>query len=257
MAPETGKQGFGNVWVVGASSGIGRHFAELIDGRSRAVAISARSADKLGDLERNGRNLKAFPLDISQLEQVAETTSDIVERLGSIELAVITAATWVPMVSSDMDPAAMRDAMDINYFGVVNVVYALVPVMKEQGHGHIVILSSVAGYRGLPQSVAYGPTKAALIHLAEILNLELRRFGIRISVVCPGFVDTPLTRGNPFPMPQMISPEKAARQLLSGVENGRFEIVFPWPFAHLLRAARLLPNWLYFRLVRRFVLKER
>ena len=157
----------GNVWITGASSGIGASLARLVDGLADNVALSARSSDKLEALQRDGKNLASFPLDVTDAQAVSETVADIESRFGSIDLAVFCAGIWLPMSATSMDPGKMRQAMDINYFGVVNAVKAVLPGMKARGGGHLVIVASVAGYRGLPTSAAYGPTKAALMHLGN------------------------------------------------------------------------------------------
>jgi short-subunit dehydrogenase len=139
----------------------------------------------------------------------------------------------------------------VNYLGALHVVHAVMPSLLREGRGHLSLLGSVAGYRGLPRSLGYGPTKAALIHLAESLYLELRPRGIGVSVVNPGFVDTPLTAQNRFPMPAMISPAEAARRMLRGWSAGRFEIHFPRRFTWPMKLLSLLPFGVYQALVRR------
>ena len=174
---------------------------------------------------------------------------------GPIDLAVLNAGTWKMMGVDDFDLAAIRRGVEVNYMGVVNALDALLPRMLERGRGHIAIVASVAGYRGLPNSLAYGPTKAALINLAETLQTELAPRGITVSVVNPGFVDTPMTRDNPFPMPGIIPAPEAAQALLAGLRRKRFEIAFPRGFAAAMKILRLLPNALFFWVVRRFIYK--
>ncbi len=242
---------FGTVWVIGASTGIGARFADLIAGRAEHVAVSARSADKLDALSQGRANMSAFPLDVTNTEAVAKAAAAIEERCGGIDLVVVCSGLWWMMAADQMDVHKMRDAMDVNFFGVVNTVDAVLPGMKARGGGRIVVVASVAGYRGLPNAAAYGPTKAALINLAETMRLDLRRHGIEISLVNPGFVDTPMTRTNNFKMPGLISADLAARKILEGIERKRYLILFPFVFANTVRALNLLPNWLYFRVAKR------
>lgn len=237
---------FGTVWVIGASSGIGAAFARLVSGCSENVAISARSAEKLDQLCEQHTNVAAFPVDVTSAAAVAETAAEIESRFGGIDMVVVSSGLWSIMPSDEMDLAKMRDAMDVNFFGVVNTVDAVLPGMKRRGGGRIVIVASVAGYRGLPNAVAYGPTKAALINLAETLQLDLHRHGISVSVVNPGFVDTPMTRTNTFHMPGLITADLAAQKMLAGLRRKRFLIVFPTVFGTTMRALNLLPNWLFF-----------
>ena len=240
-------------WITGASSGIGRDLARRLDGRVAHVAISARSSDKLRQIAADGSTTVDHPLDVTDARAVSETVERIETEAGPIDLAVLNAGTWHLLEPGELDPAAMRDGMDVNYFGTVNCLAALVPRMRARGRGHIAIVASVAGYRGLPRALAYGPTKAALINLAEGLRSELEPSGIRVSVVNPGFVDTPLTRDNPFPMPAMMTSDAAAGRLLDGLAAGRYEIVFPRRFVYGTKLLRIMPNALFFWIVRRFV----
>lgn len=244
---------YGTVWVIGASSGIGESFSRLIDGEAEHVAISARSADKLETIASEGRNLTAFPLDVTSPEALAHTARTIEERFGGIDLVVVCSGLWWIMRSDELEIAKMHDAMDVNFFGAVNTVNAVLPGMKARGRGHIVLVASVAGYRGLPNAAAYGPTKAALMNLAETLKLDLRRFGVDVSVVNPGFVDTPMTRTNTFKMPGLIDSDLAAEKMLAGIRKKRFAIVFPTLFANGVRLLNVLPNWLFFWGIGRFM----
>ena len=245
-----------SVWITGASSGIGLELARLIADKADHVAISARSADQLEAAAADHAALSAYPLDVTDADAVKASVDRIAAEAGPIDLAVLGAGTWKLMDVEEFDLAGIRAGVEVNYMGVANAVAALLPGMLARGSGHIVIVASVAGYRGLPKAVAYGPTKAALINLAETLKAELAPHGIKVSVVNPGFVDTPMTRSNPFPMPGMISAEEAARALLSGLEKGRYEIVFPTGFVMGMKFLRLLPNALYFWVVRNFILKN-
>ncbi|MEC9342906.1 MAG: SDR family NAD(P)-dependent oxidoreductase [Pseudomonadota bacterium] len=245
------------VWVTGASSGIGRELATLLDHRAETVAVSARSGDLLCELAGQCRHVAPFALDVSDEAEVAQGIARIEEAHGPIDLAVLNAATWAIMEPGEIDVAAIRRGMEVNYMGVVHALAALVPRMRTRGRGHIAIVASIAGYRGLPRSAAYGPTKAALINLAETLKIELARFGITVSVVNSGFVDTPMTRDNPFPMPSLMPVQDAARQLLAGLEQERYEIIFPRGFVYVLKLLRIMPNRLYFWCLRTFVMKRR
>lgn len=241
------------VWITGASSGIGLALARLMDGQVDHVALSARSADKLQNISASATSLVAMPLDVTDAAAVEEAVSRIEADHGPIDLALLNAGVWHPMAVKDLDLGAMRQSVDVNYMGVVNGVAAVLPGMLARGRGHIAIVASVAGYRGLPQSVAYGPTKAALINLAEVLRSELGPKGIDISIVNPGFVDTPMTSVNKFPMPAIISVDTAAKRLLDGLVARRYEIVFPRRLAYAMKLLRLMPNALFFWLSKMMV----
>lgn len=242
-------------WITGASTGIGAELARLLDRRVAHVAASARSADKLATLAAGCKTVKPYPLDVTDPEAVADCVRKIEDSAGPIDLAVLNAGVWQLMSLRDLDLDPVRAGVEVNYMGVMHALHALLPRMLERGRGHIAIVASVAGYRGLPGSVTYGPTKAALINLAETLQTELAPKGILVSVVNPGFVDTPMTRTNPFPMPAIIPADKAARALLAGLERGKYEIIFPRRFVFVMKLLRLLPNALYFWAVRTFIQK--
>ena len=242
------------VWITGASSGIGRALALAMGEEAATVAVSARSADRLNALREQCANVSAHPVDVTDREAVARCVEAIEASAGPIDLAVLNAGTWTLMDAPNLDLKAVRSGVEVNYFGVMNALDVLIPRMLERGCGHIAIVASVAGYRGLPRAIAYGPTKAALINLAEILRLELEPRGITVSVANPGFVDTPMTSDNPFPMPGIVSAEEAAKTILAGLKKRKYEIVFPTGFALVMKLLRLMPNALYFRLIRKFVM---
>lgn len=249
---------WGTVWITGASSGIGASLATLIAEKSRAdsIAASARSADKLEALSKANPTIKSCPVDVTDAAAVAECVSGIEEASGPIALAVLCAGTWKLTDIEGFDIASARAGIEVNYMGVIHALAAIVPGMMKRRSGHIAIVASVAGYRGLPLSAAYGPTKAALINLAETLRAELRPYGITVSIVNPGFVDTPMTSDNPFPMPGIISAESAAQSLLAGLEAEKYEIVFPRGFGYSVKALRYLPNAVFFWIVRTFIMKK-
>jgi short-subunit dehydrogenase len=243
-------------WIIGASSGLGAALAKLLDGRVGTVAVSARSAESLTALQASSQTLAAYPLDITDEDAVARCYRDIEERHGPIDLVVLSAGTWEVVSPPDLDPGAFKKSMDVNFMGVVNVLAKIVPDMVRRESGQIAIVSSVAGYRGLPQAAAYGPTKAALINLAESLHPELAEKGVTLSIINPGFVETPMTAVNDFPMPFLIPVDEAAQRLLRGLERKSYEITFPRRFTWMLKALRLLPNAVFFWVVRTFILRS-
>jgi len=245
-----------SVWITGASSGIGLELAKLLDGKVEHVAISARSAKKLDEVQKAGKTVTAYPVDVTDQNAVAACVRKIENEAGPIDLAVLNAGVWNPMPAEEFDLEYVRTSVEVNYMGVMNALAALLPAMIKRGQGHLAIVASVAGYRGLPKSLAYGPTKAALINVAETLRSELEPHGITVSVVNPGFVDTPMTKKNTFPMPGIIPVEAAAQTLLAGLEAGRYEIAFPRGFALAMKALRRMPNVLFFWVVRNFILKD-
>lgn len=243
------------VWITGASSGIGLELARLLDGKVQHVAASARSEDTLLKLADQSETITAYPLDVVDAKAVSNCVRKIEASSGPIDLAVLNAGVWQMMKAEELDLGPVRSAIEVNFMGVMHAIDALLPPMLARGRGHIAIVASVAGFRGLPNSIAYGPMKAALINLAETLKSELEPRGITISVVNPGFVDTPMTRVNKFPMPGMIPASEAARALLTGLEGKKYEIIFPRGFVMMMKLLRHLPNAIYFWVVRTFIMK--
>ena len=240
------------VWITGASTGIGREVALQLAKRGVQVAVSARSAEKLQDM---GENIFPYPLDVTNFDTVKKTIIKIEQELGPIDLALMGAGAYAPVNVEDINPDQFQSIMQVNYLGVVNGLAGILPLMRQRGRGHIAWIASVSGYRGLPKAAAYGPTKAALINLAESLKPELSALGIIISVVNPGFVETPMTSKNDFPMPFLMKPEDAARRTIAGLAKGKFEIAYPTRFVAILKLARVLPYKLFFWLIKNTVLK--
>jgi NAD(P)-dependent dehydrogenase (short-subunit alcohol dehydrogenase family) len=235
-------------WIVGASSGIGAALARALLARGARVAASARSADRLAEL---GATL-ALPLDVRDAAALAAAAGHAREAFGGLDLIIYCAGTYAPQRATAFDLQAALAHDDVNYRGALHVLAAALPILLAQGRGHVSLVSSVAGWRGLPQALAYGPTKAALINLAEALYLDLSDHGTGVSVVNPGFVDTPLTAQNRFAMPALLTPDEAAAAMIRGWERGRFDIHFPRRFTVALRLLRYLPDRAYFAAVRRF-----
>jgi NAD(P)-dependent dehydrogenase (short-subunit alcohol dehydrogenase family) len=238
------------VWIVGASTGIGRATAAALHAQGAHVSVSARSAEALEQFVREHPGARALPLDITDLHAVRAAAQAACNQ-GPLDLVACFAATYQAQRATSYDLAQMLQHQQVNYVGVLHLLDALLPGMLARRSGHISLVSSVAGYRGLPQALAYGPTKAALIHLAETLYLDLAPTGIGVSLINPGFVATPLTAQNAFPMPAMITPEQAARAILKGWQGGRFEIHFPRRFTFWMQMLRLLPYPWYFRSVQK------
>jgi len=241
------------VWVVGASTGIGAAVAKALLARGARVAVSARKREPLEAMAASapaGRAL-ALPLDVTQAETVAAAHRALVEKWHGVDVALIVAGNYTPMRAWELELETAKAMFDVNVNGVLNVLASIVPAFLERGSGHIGIVSSVAGYSGLPQALIYGPTKAALLNLAEALYVDLAPRGIGVHVISPGFVKTPLTDGNAFKMPALISAEEAAEQTLRGFERGEFETHYPKRFTRLLKLLRLMPYALYFPLIRR------
>jgi NAD(P)-dependent dehydrogenase (short-subunit alcohol dehydrogenase family) len=229
------------VWIVGASTGIGEATAAALHARGARVIVSARQEAVPG--------AQAVPLDATDRQAVQAAAQQVV-AMGPLDCVLYCAGFYSPVRSDTMDMDLVLRHMEVNYNGALYVLDAVLPQLLAQGTGHISLVGSVAGYRGLPNSLGYGSSKAALIQLAETLHLELGERGIGVSVVNPGFVKTPLTAQNRFKMPALLTPQQAARAMLRGWASGAFEIHFPKRFTLGLKLLRLLPYRFYFALVR-------
>jgi NADP-dependent 3-hydroxy acid dehydrogenase YdfG len=241
----------GLAWITGASTGIGRAVALEFARRGWHVAASARDAAALDVLATENGRIHPRPVDVTDAQAMLEAVGAIEAAHGPIRRVLLNAGTYVPVDARQFKVDAFRRLIDVNVMGVVHGLAAVLPRMIQRRAGEIAIVASVAGYRGLPSAAAYGATKAALINLAESLKFDLDHLGIRTQLVNPGFVETPLTARNSFPMPFLIPVEDAARRIADGMESDRFEIAFPRRFALLLKLVGLLPDRLYFRLVHR------
>ena len=226
-------------WVVGASSGIGAAVARELACRGGTVAISARRDEQLREV--SGGHMLVVPLDVTDAASVAAAAARVHQELGPIDLAVLSAGYWKQMDPQDWDTEVFDQHIRVNLAGMSNSIAAVLPGMLRRHHGVIAGIASVAGYRGLAGAEAYGATKAAQINLLESLRVHIARTGVQVTTICPGFVRTDLTAGNPFPMPFIIDADQAARSICDGLERDRTEIVFPTRMALLMKTARLVP----------------
>lgn len=238
------------VWLVGASSGIGQATAHALHARGARVFVSARNADALEAFAATHPGAQALPVDVT--DRVAmNAAAQLVLTAGPLDLLVYCAGHYRELRATDYNLTEMLLHNQVNYIGALHVLQAVLPNFVARRAGHISLVSSVAGYRGLPKSLAYGPTKAALTNLAETLYLDLKGSDVGVSLICPGFVETPLTAQNRFSMPALITPDQAAAEILRGWRKGQFEIHFPKRFTRWMKALRLLPYAAYFAAVRR------
>lgn len=246
-----------NVWITGGSAGIGRALALRLCRDGATVAISGRTLASLQEVQSTAQALPGkvicLPLDVTDEAAVMAAPDTIEAEAGPLDLVVLNAGTHQPMNAADFSPAIFRKLIDVNVMGVAHGLAAVMQRFLDRRAGHIAVVSSVAGYRGLPSAAAYGATKAALINMCESLKPELDEAGIALSLVNPGFVRTPLTDKNEFEMPFLMEADAAADRLADGLASGRFEITFPRRFTWMLKLFRCLPYFLYFRLTRRLL----
>ena len=243
------------VWLLGASSGIGAALPRTLLREGARVAVSARSAAKLEALAGDCPAGLVLPCDAADPASISAAWQSLLEAWQGVDVAIYIAGDYVPMRAWALDMAAAQRMIDVNLVGAVNFAACVVPQLLAQdgapGRGDIAFVASVAGYRGLPKSLIYGPTKAALINFAEALALDLQPRGVGVRLINPGFVATPLTAGNDFAMPALQSAEEAAASIIAGYRGSAFEIHFPKRFTYVMKLLALLPARLYFPLVRR------
>ncbi|HET7921467.1 MAG TPA: SDR family NAD(P)-dependent oxidoreductase [Gammaproteobacteria bacterium] len=243
----------GVAWITGGGTGIGRALALRLAAAGWKVAISGRRPGPLAETAaRDPEHLIAYPLDVTALAAVRETAAHIEAELGTPDLVVLNAGLGQFVKLSEFNAELAERHMRINYLGAINGLDAILPGMRQRHAGHIVLMASLAGQRGLPRGAVYGPTKAALINLAEALRFDLAREGIAITVCNPGYVDTAMTRENNFAMPFLMSAERAASIIHRGILKRKFEITFPLRLSLTVKLLRCLPYPLYFFLMKTF-----
>ena len=238
-------------WITGASSGLGRALALRLVANGWRVVVSARRAEALADLAAEAKNIVALPLDVTDQAACEAAVAWIEKNEGPLALAVLNAGTHLPVTARTLSVAPFAQLAELNLLGTIKTLVPVVAAMRARRRGQIAIVASLAGYRGLPGASAYGMSKAGLINLAEALQPELAALGIKLQLVNPGFVKTPLTDKNPFPMPFLMPLDKAAVAFEKGLQSRRFEIIFPWRLALVMKLLRLLPYGLALRLTRR------
>ena len=214
------------------------------------VAVSARREELLNELSDQYENISAFPLDVTDKQKCAEVFDQIKKKYEDIDICFFSTGTWNPKKEKEIDVEQIEEVFKINFFGTVNTIKAVEQYFRDRKKGTITIVSSIAGYRGLPNSTGYGPSKSALNNLAESLYFDFKRFGVRVCLVSPGFIKTPMTDKNDFKMPFIKTTDYAANKIYDGLINKNvFEIHFPKSLTIILKILSFLPSKLYFSLV--------
>ena len=232
-------------WLIGASTGLGAALAQKLNRAGAEVILSARSTDKLERLaaELPGR-AHVQTIDVTDDASVAAAA----EAVGEVDGVVFLAGAYWPFGAKEWEPAHGAAMADVNFTGLMRVMGQVVPKMVARDAGHIVITSSLTGFRGLPGSIGYTASKAATMSLAECMYADLRKTGVQVQVINPGFIKTQLTDKNDFKMPFLMEPEAAAQAVFEHMNGDSFKKSFPWGFSLLFRGAQFLPDWLYYRI---------
>jgi short-subunit dehydrogenase len=240
------------IWITGASSGIGKSLAIKFAENGWLVAASARRENLLNELKNINQNIHPFPLDVTKIDKCKITAKNIIDQLGGIDICVFGTGMHDPKSEKKFNLDKIRLIMEVNYFGTMNSINSIYEYFSDKKNGQISIISSVAGYRGLPAAGGYCASKAALTSFAESLNFDMQIKNVRVSLISPGFIKTPMTDQNDFPMPMIKSPEFAANEIYKGlIKKKAFEIHFPKVFTYFLKFLQMLPSSLYFKLVAR------
>ncbi len=238
------------IWIIGASTGIGAELTYLL-AKNNSIALSARNEEKLNLIKEKlpFNNHLAFKLDVTCDQSFANAAKIIEKEWNEIDIVIYNAGTYSPSNIKEYNLKESQEILNTNLQGAFRMLDVILPKMLKNKTGHIVLVGSVAGYRGLPNSLAYGSSKAGLIHLAESLKIDLKPFNIKVQLVSPGFVETRLTAKNKFKMPMIISAKKAAEYITKGLTSDKFEIHFPKKFTLILKLLKLLPNFIYFKII--------
>jgi len=238
------------IWITGASSGIGKALAIKFSNNGWKVAASARRKDLLEELNKHNPNISSFPLDVKNSLEAKKVFQNIIEKFKIVDIVIFCTGMHDPDGEKKLNEEKIREIMETNFFGTLNCIIAVNSFFREKKNGHIAIVSSVAGYRGLPAASGYCASKAALISLAESLYFDFKRKNVKVSLISPGFIKTPLTDKNKFPMPMIKSAEYAAEKIFIGLtKKNAFEIHFPKSFTMFVKLLKIMPNWLFFWLV--------
>lgn len=243
------------IWIIGASSGIGEACTQAFIKAGAKVALSSRRAERLNALAKSAQSEQALvlPLDVTKQEQILSSYQKILEAWGGLDLLLFVSGVYTPLRADNFDFEIAQKTIDANLLGPMRAVGIVLPNMLKEHAGHIAIVGSVAGYSGLPKALAYGPSKAGIINFCETLYYDLLPQGVSVHMISPGFVATEATAQNDFEMPALITADEAAKEILTGLQAGEFDIHFPKRFSGFLKFLRILPYPLYFWIVRRFV----
>ena len=238
------------IWITGGSTGIGKALAIKFANKGWNVAISARRDALLKEISDNNENIYAFPLDVTDKSKCKDVFEEIKNKFQNIDFCFFSTGTWDPKKEKNIDVEQIENVFKINFFGTLNSIKAVEEYFKSKKRGIITIVSSIAGYRGLPNSTGYGPSKSALNNLAESLYFDFKKSNVRVCLVSPGFVKTPMTDKNDFKMPFLKTTEYAAEKIYDGLVNKDvFEIHFPKALTLILKILSFLPSKIYFSLI--------
>lgn len=255
------------VLITGASSGIGHALAVELARRGAKLALVARRKEVLDDIvadtnsnrtdsRKDSIGVLALPADVTDRESMRAVAENICSTFGQVDVLIANAGIGVTNDGAELDAEKLAEVIDVNVVGVANSVAAVVPEMVARGSGHLVVISSLAAYRGLPKSGAYCASKAAVSALFESLRLDLNPRGIDVTIIHPGFIKTPLTAGRQAQLPWLLEVDDAAKRIVGAIEARKKSYAFPWQLATIVRAGMIMPNFMYDWISRRNSFRE-
>lgn len=246
--------------ITGASSGIGRGVAVELGRRGAKIGLVARRADALDEVVREieaaGSKAMALPADVQSESSMRAAADKLRAEFGPIDVLIANAGIGPTRDAANFSAEEVSDVINVNVIGASNSVAAAIPEMVERGSGQLVVISSLAAYRGLPRSAAYCASKAALSAFFESLRLDLKPRGIDVTIIHPGFIKTPLTTGRDANMPFLMELDDAVKKIVRAIEKRRKTYSFPWQLATIVRAGMIMPIWMYDRISRRNSFRE-
>ena len=241
------------IWITGASSGIGEASARKFAKEGWKVIISARRVELLEKLSTD-ENIFSYPLDVTDSVKAKEVFKKIIEDHGHVDLCIFSSGTYERKSEKELDVQNIKHVIEVNFLGVINCVSAVEKYYKDKNIGHIAVVSSPVGYRGLPKSSGYTPSKAALNNFTQGIYFDFKKFNVKVTLITPGFIKTALTDKNEFKMPFLKSTDYAAEEIYNGlVKKNSFEIIFPLPIKIIYKLIQILPNKLYNYLISKSV----
>ena len=248
------------VMITGASSGIGRELAVELARRGAKVGLLARRAAALdevvAEIEAVGSRAIALPADVQDANSITEAVAKIEATLGPIDVMVANAGIAPTKDSSKLGGDEVAEVIKINVIGAANCATAVVPEMLKRGQGQLVVISSLAAYRGLPKSAAYCASKAAVSAFFESLRLDLEPKGIAVTIIHPGFIKTAITAGRQAQLPFLMELDDAVKKIARAIEQRKKTYSFPWQLATIVRAGMIMPIWMYDWISRRNSFRE-
>ncbi|KAB6715758.1 MULTISPECIES: SDR family NAD(P)-dependent oxidoreductase [Roseobacteraceae] len=231
-------------WIIGGSEGLGRALAEALDAKGARLILSARSEDRLKEVAASLNAARAVVMDVTDAASVEQAYT----AAGAVDGVIYVAGTYDPMTAQRWQAKSVSTMFAVNLMGAVSVLNHIVPEFTKRDAGHIVLIGSLSGHRGLPGAIGYGASKAGLMHLAETLYADLHKSGVRVQCANPGFIRTRLTDKNDFDMPMLMEPKEAAAHVMRAMDSGRFETNFPRPFSWLFSLAHFIPRRIFLKI---------